>query len=122
MSQAEVPLERIHVFYRKWVRSQLETLNTRTTAVMFRGINSLKNVGLILCRDSTAYDSTPVQPPTEPSTPADGGFVPDAPIVFDMISPSDETKHMPGDMEGPQKYVSYHFLLKLHRRVRPRSH
>ena len=54
-------------------------------------------------RDSTASDATPVQPPTPPSTPADGGFVPDAPIVFDMISPSDETKHMPGDMEGPQK-------------------
>ncbi|ELU15980.1 hypothetical protein CAPTEDRAFT_171114 [Capitella teleta] len=41
-------------------------------------------------------------PPTPPSTPAEGGFIPDAPIQFDIISPSEEAKAFPGTKEGPQ--------------------
>ena len=53
-------------------------------------------------RDSLASGT----PSTPPCTPSEGGFIPDAPIQFDMISPQDEQKAFKPPKEGPPTYVT----------------
>lgn len=56
-----------------------------------------------------AHRSVPVgaaaPSPAVPSAVTDATFIPDAPIQFDMISPSDESLRLAG-VDGPQRYVS----------------
>lgn len=56
-----------------------------------------------------AHRSVPVgaaaPSPAVPSTVADATFIPDAPIQFDMISPSDESLQL-ADVDGPQRRIN----------------
>jgi len=57
-------------------------------------------------RNSQGVTPSGKTPATPPSTPSDGGFIPDAPIQFDIISPTDENKPFKTEKEGPPMRIN----------------